>query len=375
LIAAKPSYRGSGVLFLKNVFLYVLATAPLLSFCLMGTQWFHIFTTMIVLAFPFVLLAGLLVSWTDEFSFDDELQQIVRSAGRRIPYQRITRIDINETGRLLQVSVKQGLLRRTPLSYALDAKDKPRLIGELLKRFPQQIIRERRYVDWKSIAVILTVIVLMTAGFHFYLYRTNEEIRVAPRQAAWTTPKRLLKNTRQYTVGYFGIAVPGRFQLTRMHENALQFEDREAKTEVKFVAGQRAEFPESKVVQLVRYATGIRDNYDLLNTAYSAKVGVLPLMLKDLVLRGLTNVVIYDIRLTSLQLRADQKKNDNSEQSLLVLNGFLTQGGGAGQETASLVLMEAAQGTELYVLLSGPKRLDEKNLQRIMAGVSMVPSR
>jgi hypothetical protein len=216
----------------------------------------------------------------------------------------------------------------------------------------------------------------MTAGFHFYLYQNHDEIRVSPRTTSWQGPNRILKNTQQYPVGNFSITVPGRFQLTGTGGNALQFEDREAKTEVKFVAGQRVEFPESKAALLVQYATGIRDNYDLLNTAYSAQVGVIPLVLKDMALMGLTGVVIYDIRLTALQLRADQKKSDqNDEKTPFILKGFLTLGKKKGQETASLVLMEAEQGAELYVFLSGPTRLDEKNLQRIMAGVSVVPGR
>jgi hypothetical protein len=375
LVVDRTSYKGSGVLFLKNVFLYVLATAPLLSFCLMGMQWLYIFSAMIVLSFPFVLLVGLVVARTGEFSFDDEQRQIVRSSGRRISYQSIMRIDINQTGRLLQVSIKQGLLRSTPLSYALDGKDKQRLMDDLLKRFPPSLIRGRRYVDWKSIAVILLLVIIMTAGFHFYLYQNHEEIRVVPHTISWQGPKRALTNTQQYPVGDFSITVPGRFTLTGQGENALQFEDKNAQTEVKFVAGQRAEISGSKAALLVQYATGIRDNYDLLKTAYSARVGVIPLVLKDMALMGLADVVIYDVRLTSLQLNTDQKKSDKNEISAFVLKGFLTQGKKKGQETASLVLTEAGHGTELYVFLSGPKRLDGKNLQRIMAGVSVVPGR
>jgi len=166
--SSRPDYKGSGVLFLKNVFLYILAMAPLLSFCLMGEKWLRIFLIMFIPAVPLMLLVGILVSRFDSFSFDDRHQQIVKPVGRGIPYQSVMRIDINETGRLLQASIKQGTLRRALLAYALDGKDKPRLIVDMLKRFPQSAMRERQYVDWKSIFIIMAVVVLMTSIFHLY---------------------------------------------------------------------------------------------------------------------------------------------------------------------------------------------------------------
>jgi hypothetical protein len=136
LSSYKPDFKGNGTLFLKNVLLYTLVTAPIFSFCLMGAQWLYILLSMLALSLPFLLLVVLLVSRFDEFSFDDEHQQIVKPFDRTAPYQSVMRIDLNETGRLLQVRMKLGVLQWMPLAYALDANDKPGLKTELLKRFP-----------------------------------------------------------------------------------------------------------------------------------------------------------------------------------------------------------------------------------------------
>jgi hypothetical protein len=73
------------------------------------------------------------------------------------------------------------------------AKDKTRPMEKLFKGFPQSFIREISYVEWKLLGIIFSVIALITAGFHLYLYRSNNEIGVAARQTERTTSVRVLK--------------------------------------------------------------------------------------------------------------------------------------------------------------------------------------
>ena len=57
------------------------------------------------------------------------------------------------------------------------------------------------------------------------------------------------------------------------------------------------------------------------------------------------------------------------------LKGFLPQGTTKEQEVVSLLLMEIERKVALYIFLSGPKRLDEKSLQRIVTGIQLIPGR
>jgi hypothetical protein len=371
----KPDFKGSGILFLKNVILYVLVAAPLLSFCLMGAQWPHIFLSVAALSLPFLLLVGLLVSRFDEFLFDDEHQQIVKHFGRRIPYQSVMRIDLNETGRLLQVRIKLGRLRWMPLAYALDANDKAGLKTELLKRFSQSVLRERRFVDWKSIILIISIVSFLTIAFHLYLYRSKPALKTVPQQTTWEVPKRLMKTSQPYSVGSFGIAVPKRFQLIGKGEASLQFEDRTSREEIRFIASKRLDLPASKVL-FTQYVSGIRDYYDVLNTAYSAKVGVVPLMIKVLLLEGFAQVRIREITLSYPSQNTVQQKstiNQREQTAFPGLHGFITQGEKKGKEVVSVFLTDAAGKAELQIVFSGPIAMDEKTLQGIVTSVHLLP--
>jgi hypothetical protein len=371
----KPDFKGSGILFLKNAFLYVVVTAPLLSFCLMGAQWLHILLSMLALTLPFFLLVGLLVARFDGFSFDDERQRIVKLFGRYVPYQSIIRIDLNETGRLLQVRMKMGVLRWIPLAYALDGRDKPFLKAELLKRFSQSVLRERRFVDWKSIILIISIVSVMTIAFHLYLYRSNAAIKMVPQQAAWEAPKRLMKTFQPYSVGSFGIAVPKRFELIGKDETSLQFEDRTTREEIRCITRKHWDLPAPKAL-FTRSVSGIRNYYDVLNTAYSAQVGVVPLMVKVLLLEDLAQVRIREITLPYLRQNAAQQKSitDQREQGAFPgLRGFITQGRQKGKETAWIYLTDAVGEMELQIVLSGPIAMDEKSIQGIVTSVHKLP--
>jgi hypothetical protein len=356
----KQEYRGSGPIFFCNVMLYLLAAAPLMSFCLMGDHWLRLFVTMSVLSVPLVLLGALLVHRYDGFTFDDAGQQFIKGIGRAIPYASVKRIDLNVTGRLLHVGLKQGGLRSAALSSALDSRDKPRLMAELGRRFPGVVLREKRQVDWKSIAIIAAIVVVLTGGFQVYVYRNDPGLQAVPQLAVWKAPKKNPKN-QQYVLGQFEITMQKRFQLTGRDDTALQFEDRNAKTEVRFIIAP-ADGMRGLNAVLLRYASGIDGYYDVLKTAYHAKWGVVPLVLKMLALSGFSEVALYEVVQTS-----------SNEGSQVELKGFITQGRKNGQEVVSIVLQDEKKGADIHAFLSAPLRLKEKTVREIAASVRLRP--
>lgn len=366
----QPDFQGKSILFLKNVFLYVLVMAPLVAFCLMGEKWAHILFGMAALSLPIFLLAGALIARFDRFSLDDEHARIIKSGKRTIPYQSIQRIDINETGRLMQVSIKQGLFRKTSLAYALDNADKPRFLEELLKRLPQVSVRERRFVDWKSIGIIAAMIILLTVGFHLYLHQQYSELAAVPQQVAWSGSGKKARNAQQYMLGEFSIAMSKQYQVTGQDEGGLQLEDRETKTAVTFIIKQQKDVS-SLSAAFLGYATGIHDYADVLETGYHARVGVIPLMIKLFALSNLADVRIYEIRQPLLvQAGAVQGK----AELLPAFTGFATQGKKKDQELITIVLKDRKRKADMQIFISASKRLDEKALQGIMAGISLRPS-
>ncbi len=367
----KPDFQGSGVMLLKHSVLYVLITTPILSFCLMGPHWPRIFLVMLVLSVPFVLLAVLLVSRFDRISFDDDKQQIVKSGGCLIPYQSIKRIDIYETGRLVQIGIKRGFLQRTLLLYALDGAEKTRLLESLRKRVPDSAgIREKRHVNWKSIGAIVLLLVVLTAGFHLYLFRTKQGLNVIPQKVAWESVEQLSKKRQQYIIGNFSVTMPVRFQLIGTEEGALQFEDKIKKNEVRFFTGQHKDLPE-RGERFIRYITGIHNYYDVLDMAFTARTGVVPLILRDIALTGLTGVTI-----NAIELLTRTAPDGNSGESLkLFLKGFSVTGEKKGKNIASVLLVDREQQKELHIFFSGTDRLDENTVQGIVTGIRLLPAR
>lgn len=368
----KPDFKGSGVLLLKHSMLYVLMTTPVLSFCLMGTHWPRIFFAMLALSFPFVLLLVLLISRYDRISFDDDKQQIVKPIGRPLPYQSIKRIDISETGRLVQVGIRQSFFHRAQLLYAMDGTEKFRLLESLRKRVPDSVvINDRHNVNWKSVFLILLLFIFLTAGFHLYLLRINKEIPVLPRQIVWETTKRSPKGLQQYTLGNFSFMMPARFQLIGKEEGALQFEDKVAKNEVRFFINPRKGIPRH-VEWFIRYITGIRDYYDVLDMAFFTRVGVVPLVLKDIALAGLTGIKISALELAPPpRIDSVEKIKEPTGQAL---KGFLTQGKRKDKNTVS-VLLVSNDREELHVFFAGLEQLDEKTVQKIVSEIRPISNR
>jgi hypothetical protein len=366
--SAKPDFEGSGLLFLKNVFLYVLVMAPLVSVCLMGEKWAYIFFSVMVVSLPFFLLVGVFVSRFDRFSFDDENARIVKTRKRTIPYQTMKRVDINITGRLMQVSIKQGLLRRTALASALDIQDKPRLVEELLKRLPQVVVRERRFVDWKSIALIMAVIAVLTAGFHLYLYHQYSALGALPNLVEWKSTGKKLKSTQAYDLGQFVVVMPKRFAITGQDEGGLQFADKEAKMNVDFIIKPQKNLFDQHAA-LLGYATGIHTYTEVLETGYHARIGIVPLMIKLFALTNLADVKIYEIKQPLTEVAAEQRKEDH----VPLFKGFATQGKKKDQEVVTIVLTETKRKADIYIFISAPKRLQEKKVREIVAGISLRP--
>lgn len=360
----EPGFKGSGALLIRNVLLYLLATAPLLALCLMGAKWTHLLFGMTAVAVPLVLLVGSMVSRIDACVFNDAQGVLVVPFRRDIPYESILGIEINETGRLLQVSIKQGVLRRTPLLYALDIRDKERLTAELLQRFPRTIIRERTNADWKFIAGVMAIMFLLTAGYHGYLYQRDSGIRAVLGTVVWEGGAVLSSQEAEpyYTVERFQIAVPRQFRLTGKDAGGLLFDDRKAHIELQIVSGVRRELFGTRS-KMLRMVTGIGDYYDVLDTAYSARFGIIPLALKKVLLQSLTNVNILEVRLGS----------DLVKDRTFGLYGFVTQGTKKSREVSTIFLTDATRTAEIHIVVTSPQPLEQRSLREITERVRLLP--
>ncbi len=344
-------FKGNGRLLLKNVFLYVLVMAPLLSLCLMGALWIHVFLTIMALSLIMLPVFTSLIARTDGFSFDDEGQVITRPVGKPVPYSAITLMELNETAGLLQVHVKRGKFNRIALVSALDRNAKARLVEELMKRIPGLVIRERAYADWKSVFLIASILILATAGFHGYLYARHPQVGIVPQRFETIRDGGAKSKANSFTVGDFSFRLPHKFRKLGTEGDVTFFEDREVKrTEINVVANWIA--PSSVRRKIFRYATGMGDYADVLEHSYNARFGIIPLVLKDIALAGMQDIRIFMV----------------GQQAI---GGFITQGSKKGRELTHIMLVGGKERKEINFFISGPSRLDEQELHELLASIQL----
>ncbi len=347
-------YKGKSALFLRNVFIYVLLSTPVLSLCLMGAAWIHLFLSMMALSLILLPAAAFLVSRMDGFSFDDQKQAFRRTFGREIPYSGIQRVDVNETSGLVQVVLKRGRIDSVTLISTLPKSAKPGLIEELKTRLPGVEIRERYHQDWKSLAIVGALLLSATAAFHGYLYAEHPAIAVQPQLRDWTETGKAKGRTQEYRAGGYLVSLPEDYRYQGREGEMLFFEDRvKGRNELKIISStQEPLFGRKR--RLLALLTGIGDYAHVLETAYDARYGIVPLVLKDFALAGMN-----DIRLFSVKQRE--------------FKGIITQGAKRGKESTHILIAGNNGRQEINFFISGPSRMEEQELRKLVAGIQHRP--
>jgi hypothetical protein len=345
-------FKGNGIQFLKNVFLYILATVPLLSLCLMGAAWLRVCLGIIVLSMVLLPIIAWLTSRIDGFSFNDERQAIVRRIGRPIPYSSIKQLNLNETSGMLQVSIQQGAYRSVSIVSSLGRSEKSRLQAAFAERIPLLVIREKAYADWKSLIILNLLILSLTAAFHGYLYSRHPHVGIVPQRIEWMQSEATKFGMKERSTGDFSYSLPAQYLREGIEGDVTFYGDSGLrKTEFKVVAKSRGGSPET-FSRLLRFLIGMGSYAEVLDKAYPARFGIVPLMVKDIALTDMSDIRIFSVRTKDLE-------------------GYILQGSKQGSASTSIMLAGDRDRAEIYFFISSPTRLDEKTLQEIVTGVQL----
>jgi hypothetical protein len=346
------AYRGKGLLFLRNVFAYVALAGAVLSLCLMGPWWFRTFLSLMILSFVLLPAAAFLISRLDRFSLDDEKLIFRKSSGRNIPYAGITRIEVQETSGLVKVVLKRGRFNNAALISTLDAKDKASLLEALGRRLPEAAISEKHHVDWKSLLWIIAIMFTATAAFHGYLYSRHPALSVRPQRADWTAGEASRRNQDHHDIGSYRISLPPEYRYRGREGDVLFFESRDKnRTEIKIASLDRGALPSAEG-RVLKAVTGYGHYADMLEKAYTARFGIVPLVIKDFSLTGSDEVLLFSVALGNL-------------------HGTISQGKRKGKELTDIVLSDRSGNREIMLFISGPIRLDGQKLRAIADGIEL----
>jgi len=345
------AFRGSSLRLLLKLFLYLAAGGIVLSVIFMGGHWARLFIVAAIMAAPLVLAVAVFAVFSDRFFFDDEKGAILRPFHRPIPYGSVRSVSIRKSGALLQVSARHGSHGRTTLALAIAAKEEERLTAELGKRFPQTIIQRKRLSGHAIFAAVLTIIILAGAAGHVYLYRKYPQLGVTPQLPAWEKIQSFPKKTPRHYLYSFSFALPKDFSLIIDKESELVYQDKKTNTRIKVAYDLRAA-KGGRWEPIVRRALGVENDYDVLDLSWSARIGIVPLLLKTITLEDLSETAVYRIGQGQLQ-------------------GFMIRARQGGEEVVDVLLMDGAKGEKIELLLSGPKKAPDKLVQKIVGSVEM----
>jgi hypothetical protein len=320
----------------------------LVSFGLLGGNWPYLFFASLAIMLPVVLVATLVIAWTNRFSFDDDLQAFVKPGSRRIPYNRVAVVYLADRGHSLDVFIKRGWMHRTSLVEAVPRGRAQQLRDELAARFPERIRQRGRWHAFLPVLTIFLLVSLALAGAHVFLYDRFPALRA---EASALTPTKAHKPRSKPPVEFLdeiGFTPPRGFHYISEDKGVLYFEDKARRLRLKAVGGINRDILQEQAV-LFRTVMGVNSYADLMDLAYHARVGIIPLFLRALDLVGLDQVALY-----------------TAEKPLRV---FISQGKRGKEEETHIALFGGRPDQEVHFFFFGPTRVPEKDLIRFIDGV------
>jgi hypothetical protein len=341
------TFRGDSIRLIGQFYLGAVPVLMIITFMSMGNFWFYPFLFYLGLSVPLILPVAFLSMFSNGFTFNDEERRITKKFTRGVPYEKVKAVIINEDGKTLSVSVKTGRLQRKILVWTLDSNEKKRLEEEIAKRFPHEILLQRKRSTLRMTALMTFVPFLLFSVCHGYLYHKHPEVRIVPQVKQWETTRNL-SGGKDYTLKGISFFLPEGFQLAKTEERELMFE-RGVVTMVVYSNSSYEELLSKGRLSWIK----INDIYDLYGATYYSRFGLVPLVLKSIALSGLREIRIYDIRHPTLK-------------------GFVVQGIKGMKETAQIILVDKKAGSGISFYISSPEKIPEEMLMSIVGSVRIL---
>lgn len=340
----------------KYGYFILLGFLPLWSFLLFGVYWFRVAVLLLVCVSAsmfFVYPTHLRTNW---LSFDDQNQRIMMALRQSILYQKLKAIQIIETLGHLWVFGSSRWLSRIPLVHAVDLAEKHRLTEELAKRFPKEKLHYKKWSDWRGrlpTLVMCFIPLIVFSCMTYWVYSTFPEVRLVPQRYNLKTEQNLSSAYGEYSLEHFSFSVPRCFELIEEEEQKLRFENQVNKRTLSVLINP-SRLPDVEATVFNKFiplhVLGIRDYYDLFRWGYYARLGILPLMLKALMLDESNCASIYEIGQDDLK-------------------GFLTLGKTNTKNIAAIMLVDKNKERELDFYLTSSEPIDGETLAAIIASV------
>ncbi len=277
----------------------MLILAPLVCAAVVEDAWPWVFAASLVPILPFMAMFALIVGRWDRFRLDDERRVIHRPLRKPLAYESIQGIVFVRTGPLFFIETVTGRFRRPRLLMAGDGRELDRAMSEIEERFSEVPLEERRMPIYGILAGVGVAVLLVQLSFVYYLRTTAPGVGMPcePTELSASIPES--SHGAAYRLPGVGFSLPDEFQLVQGDERAGRyvFEDTSHGRMVIVRRGLLADMADGEGKWLVReprsgrlspgvffYLLGVEDSFDLLKFVYCARFGMIPLVLKAVLL-------------------------------------------------------------------------------------------
>lgn len=323
-----------------------------ISFMIMGTAFVRFFSGLFLIFVSFTLLPYALIRLTNWFEFDDENKMIVKAFRRRIPYNKIRAIVINEKFKGVNINLKTNWMPPYPVAsvWSMDVAENAE--KEFKQRFPLNIIRKETFSATKRkilISIIAIAFIIWLAYLLHFMYRTEPIEAVTAEKKEWLAVKHSEIGAHYELLG-FDFTLPDRFKKVKEEKEWYHFEDNISKTKINVGPGlfHNATF---KQRFLFDFLMGISDDYDFFRLAYTARFGLIPTINNHQAFKELFDIKLYEI-------------------SRGELHGIVLQGMKGSKSIAEIIIADKKHGIRLFLSQPGERgKIGEELLKAIVESI------
>ena len=232
------------------------------------------------------------------------------------------------------------------------------------ERCPRAQLRRRNVSLWLSMAGPAALALLLYGGFHLYLEASFPRVRAGCQQADWLNKGRV-PDGPTYRLGAIEFSVPEGFEPVEStaETSTLEFSDASGGRRLT-VTGQLLGVPfafnpsdQSKpaaVDDWIPSALGIATGYDLLSWFYCSRHGVLPLVVKGMLLPK-----------TSADGQLSLHRWEGPSRKVLIKAEHRP-----GRGHAEILVREGLTEQEIYFVLRQPEPITKEMLTTLVLGVT-----
>ena len=356
----QTAYQGDAAGFVRQIVSHVLPPACLLSFCFFGPIGLKVFALFCLVSAPVIGAFYLFVKFWDRLSLDDDAGAI-RLAIRRLPYESITTFRVVVIGDLAQISVAPHWWNNTPLLAALSREKSEALLRSLKSRCPKARVREMILSRRVTIGLPLAAISLLYLGFHFFVMGGSSVAGMVCKAGNWYREDAALTYGPERKLGGIEFAVPAGFEASddASFDGGFEFNSTHPSANLSVYGGVFAS-PSTPGLGPTLGAwpldsAGLDTGYGYFRWVYCSRYGVLPLLLKSLLLGRSSGPVPAPIELWEI---------DHPHW-----RGLVKVDNQPGRGQAEILLSMRATGEETNFVLRQRLPIEKAQLSALIQGV------